>query len=388
MNFIVHPSYVDQCQSFELILSKLTLENMNKLVQPYEYECLSFQRLQTSGRVNLIFNLKCQTKTHLPIEFILKVCNPHCYWTKYRTKNEVYAMKYLFEHTNIPIPKILDYSDDVNTSVLSCEYILMEKINEPTLESVIDQLSDEILIQIALKITDYVQQLRQIKFSHINQIGSFSSREMLLGGTIEDGPILGPFKNLQEYLIKHLQWSIRRIQTDEQLNQLANHLIVSLEQIIEIAKADPNLLNEQIQYRFTHTDLNSSNIFIDLKPGQIKAIVDWEKCAMTFNDQDIEFFSGWFDDQQKEQHFQSILHQHLSYSQLFKEKCVTQNIKSYLDVMYSAMYATFYSSTWFDCEQTVIKHIKYFFEETENAICQFKQHFIQSKGNINECVNE
>jgi hypothetical protein len=39
-------------------------------------------------------------------------------------------MQYLYEHTTIPIAKIIDYSVDSKTSILSCEYILMEKTTE------------------------------------------------------------------------------------------------------------------------------------------------------------------------------------------------------------------------------------------------------------------
>jgi hypothetical protein len=52
---------------------------------------------------------------------------------------------------------------------------------------------------------------------------------MLIGGIIEDGPTLGPFNTIKEYIIEHLQWSIQRIQTDKQLLENGEHLILSLE---------------------------------------------------------------------------------------------------------------------------------------------------------------
>ncbi len=54
-----------------------------------------------------------------------------------------------------------------------------------------------------------------------------------------------------------------------------------------------------------------------------------------------------------------------------------QYIKYYLNIVYSAMYATFYSSTWFECEETVTKHIQQFFQETEEAIIIFNNHRLQ-----------
>ncbi|CAF1195226.1 unnamed protein product [Rotaria sp. Silwood1] len=211
MDFIQHPSYFEQMHDIALILWKLTMENMNKLLKRLGLQCISFERLQTSGRINLIFNLKAHTKTSSYIEFILKVSNPHCYWKEHRIKNEVNTMQYLLEPTTIPLPKIFDYSVDFKTSILSCEYILMEKIHGNTLESIIEKVSDQILVKTAIEMTDYVKH-----------------REMFLGGSIEDGPTLGPFLTLKEYIIEHLRWVIRRIQTDEQLFEIGEHLILSL----------------------------------------------------------------------------------------------------------------------------------------------------------------
>ncbi|CAF2098174.1 unnamed protein product [Rotaria magnacalcarata] len=121
---------------------------------------------------------------------MLKISNAHRYWAEHRIKNEVYTMQYLIEHATIPISKRIDYSTDFKTHVLSCEYTLMEKIYGNTLESVIEKISDQNLVRTALEMTDYVKQLRQIKLPQENRIGSFSSKQMFLGGSIEDGPTL------------------------------------------------------------------------------------------------------------------------------------------------------------------------------------------------------
>jgi serine/threonine protein kinase len=229
MEFIQHPPYSEQIHDIELILSKLTIENMNKLLERLGFQCISFERLETSGRINLIFNLKVQSKRSSSIEFILKISNPHCYWKEHRTKNEVYTMQYFIEHTTIPVSKIIDYSIDSKTSILSCEYILMDKIHGNTLESIIQKIPQQILVKIANEIIDYIKQLRQIKLPQMNKIGSFSTKQMFIGGIIEDGPTLGPFNIIKEYIIEHLQWSIQRIQTDKQLLENGEHLILSLE---------------------------------------------------------------------------------------------------------------------------------------------------------------
>ncbi|CAM4950248.1 unnamed protein product [Rotaria socialis] len=376
MNFIQHPSYSEQTHDIALILSKLTIENMNKLMGRLDLQCISFERLQTSGRINLIFNLKALSKNSSYIEFILKISNPHRYWTENRIKNEVYTMQYLIEHTTIPIPKIIDYSTDCKSNILSCEYILMEKIYGETLESVIENISDQNLVRTAIEMTDYVKQLRQIKLPQANRIGSFSSKEMFLGGSLEDGPTLGPFITVKYYIIEHLRWAIKRIQTDEQLFQIGEYLILSLQKIIDCAQTDSNLSKSEIKLHVTHTDLNSSNILVDEITGKILAILDWERCAMTFKNDDIEFVSHWFENNQREKCFQLLIQQQQNYLDLVNDACNMYKIKLYLDVMYSAMYATFYSCTWFDCEQAVTEHIKRFLQETEDAIIVFNKNIL------------
>jgi serine/threonine protein kinase len=376
MDFIQHPSYLEQMHQIELILSKLTIENLNKLLERFGLHCICLERLQTSGRINLIFNLKVQSKTSSDIELILKVSNPHPYWKEYRTKNEVYIMEYLLEHTTIPIPKLIDYSDDFKTSILSCEYLLMEKIYGNTLESVLDKLSEQTLVKTAIDMTDYVKQLRQIKLPQMNKIGSFYNKQMFLGGTIEDGPTLGPFNNLKEYITAHLRWAIQRIQTDEQLFQGGKHLIFSLSKIIDHAEIDPNLSNPTIKFHVTHTDLNSANILVDENTGKVLAILDWERCVMTFNNDDIEFYSDWFEDNQREEQLKLLIQQQQNYPDLLNDACNMQEIKWYFHVMYPAMYMTFHSCTWFEDEQTVTEHINQFLKKTEDAIAAAFNNYI------------
>jgi hypothetical protein len=51
MEFIQHPSYLEQIHDVESVLSKLTTENINKFLERFELKCISFERLQTSGRI-------------------------------------------------------------------------------------------------------------------------------------------------------------------------------------------------------------------------------------------------------------------------------------------------------------------------------------------------
>ncbi|CAF1397007.1 unnamed protein product [Adineta ricciae] len=381
MEFLMHPTYGEQCEEVNLILSKVTKENLDKLLQRLDLHCVLFEHLKTSGRINFIFHLETQSKSFKSQELILKVSNPHRYWRRFRTRNEVFTMKYVLQHTTIPVPKILDYSDDSTTSILSAEYILMEKLPGNTLEVSMKNMSEETLFKITLEMIDYVKQLRRIKLSGENQIGSFSDEEMSLGGIVEDSPMLGPFSTVKEYIIGNLHWAIKRIQTDEFLFELTKHLLSPLETVVECIQRDPNVFNENIPFRFTHTDLNSSNILVNEHDGHVLGILDWEKAAMTFSNNDLQFTSAWFDDDDgdnndgREKRLQDLLEQEKSYTTLMEDKVHLKELNWYLEIMFSAVYVTFYSCTWFKNEEEVTEHIQYYVQKTEEAISSFNKDY-------------
>ncbi|CAF1596912.1 unnamed protein product [Rotaria sp. Silwood1] len=373
MSFIIHPTYAEQQHEIESILSKLSIETIDKVLEPLGLRCMKFERLQTSGRINFLYNLQTQLILQSNVtcdnEFILKISNPHRYWRHYRTQNEVYTMQHLYEHTTIPLPKILAYSCDSQTSILECEFILMEKIHGNTLEHVIDQMSDDSLMKTATEMIDYVKQLHEINLPQMNQIGSFCSKTLHLGGYVLDGPTLGPFHTPKEFILAHLQWSIQSIEIDSQLFEIAKHLLSPLQEIIKDIENDEYLSNMKYTFHMTHTDLNTSNIIVDEITGKILAIIDWESCAMTFDESDMKFYAHWSDNEERKEEIKSLLPSNW----VNESSNDITYIKPYLDVMYSAMWTTFYSSTWFESEQQVLEHIKYFVQDTEKVITKLNK---------------
>ena len=74
----------------------------------------------------------------------------------------------------------------------------------------------------------------------------------------------------------------------------------------------------------------------------------------------------------EEKEFTSIIEQQQHYLPLCNDAYNMQYIKPYLNIMYPAMYATFYSCTWFQREETVMVHIEAFLQEIKDAIIAFK----------------
>ena len=96
-------------------------------------------------------------------------------------------------------------------------------------------------------------------------------------------------------------------------------MIGELEKIIDHAQRDSYLFNYPMKFYFTHTDLTTSNILIDENTGQIRAILDWERCAMTFSSNDLDFYSSWFNDQQFKSTVQLGLHLNKQFLSIFND---------------------------------------------------------------------
>ncbi|CAF2737411.1 unnamed protein product [Rotaria sp. Silwood2] len=83
MAFIRHPTYAEQQHDIESILSKLSIKTIDQVLEPLGQRCMKFERLQTSGRVNFLYNLRTQpileSNSTSYNELILKIAHPHRY---------------------------------------------------------------------------------------------------------------------------------------------------------------------------------------------------------------------------------------------------------------------------------------------------------------------
>ena len=61
-------------------------------------------------------------------QLILKITDPHPFFRRKKTANEVSIINYIKQNSKIPVPTILSYSKNKKTSIIGCEYILMTKI--------------------------------------------------------------------------------------------------------------------------------------------------------------------------------------------------------------------------------------------------------------------
>ena len=146
------PAYSQQEEEWSKIDKFLTKEKLELLFNSLNYELINFEFYKnTLGVINKIYIIKAKNynNNNEINELILRINNPHLFWKNKRNRNEVSIMKYINEHTNIPIPLILSFSNNTKDSLLGCEYILMEKIKGITLSSFLEnKIGKNYLIQL------------------------------------------------------------------------------------------------------------------------------------------------------------------------------------------------------------------------------------------------
>ena len=130
------PTYERQEMAWQTILDSLTHAKVDSLVKECTQQAYSLVNFElytkTCGVINKIFILNVvanRVDLELEKQLILRIKNPHEFWTSKRCENEVTIMRHIKAYANqslIPVPLILSHSFDAKTSLLKCEYILME----------------------------------------------------------------------------------------------------------------------------------------------------------------------------------------------------------------------------------------------------------------------
>ena len=140
------------------ILNSINKDKLKLLVESLNYELIGYRHHgESNGIINNIYFLDCKTKKREEYDslsfnsqvkkeetLVLKLCNPLSIWAKYKTANEVSTMKFVKSNTTIPVPAIISYSTNKDTSLINCEYILMEYVNGKLLHEIINKSAKEL----------------------------------------------------------------------------------------------------------------------------------------------------------------------------------------------------------------------------------------------------
>ena len=203
------PTFREQEDEWNKITKSLNVDLINKILEPLNFSLKSYDLFKDSyGVINKIYFLKVIDITvNEEKKLILRINNPHKFWKHKRSSNEIGIMNYIKNHTSIPVPKIISYSNDCENSPLGFEYILMECLEGKVLGDVLlpnpRDLDDKIINQMI----EYVKILKSIQINE-NKIGCFDTN-MNISNIIQDGPTIDPSDTFLDYLNQQISWSIK-----------------------------------------------------------------------------------------------------------------------------------------------------------------------------------
>ncbi len=188
-------------------------------------------------------------------------------------ESAVATMKYVREHTTIPVPEIYHVNFDQQNDV-GASYVIMERMPGQRLYTIWEGLSTEHKIAVMEQIADVLAQLSNLKF---DKIGSFN-----LNGEI--GPLQnhaiphevgerGPFNTMEDYLLSFIPDTDQEPESITSLYPTIRHRIH--EDLTE--QTDDPLYNPP--FRLIHGDFDGQNMLFttsDSGPPKLTGIIDWD----------------------------------------------------------------------------------------------------------------
>lgn len=190
-------------------------------------------------------------------------------------ESETATVKYVREHTTIPVPEI--YFINLNPEhVVGAAFVLMEKLPGKHLYKYWDHLSTPHKLEVVEQLAGVVAQLCKLTFDSIgslNSNGEMGPVQDLSYSPEENGR--GPFNNTLEYFTSFLHPSQRRREEIMQLYPKIEELIT-------------NYLNDQgnnpilrAPYPLIHSDFDAQNMLFTqsdpTQPPQLAGIIDWDQ---------------------------------------------------------------------------------------------------------------
>lgn len=121
----------EQKQLVDKYLASLSVEGVRAyLLRRLSLELISMQQLASNGVINFTFLLYTRPtgSSEVPTRLLLRVSNPHSFWTHIKTQNEVALLRLIRQQTSLPVPRVLDFASDATASPLGLEFILMDYI--------------------------------------------------------------------------------------------------------------------------------------------------------------------------------------------------------------------------------------------------------------------
>lgn len=189
-------------------------------------------------------------------------------------RSEVTTMRYIKEHTTIPIPQVMGYDDSADNSA-SCQYILMEGIygrpyTEPGAHHLF-HLPDNKVGAVFAQLADILVQLSSLRFPEIGSLNIDENGQLYIGD-VYGTSLRGRFKKCStplQYFQSIITNSVNRAESMDDNRKAA---------ILSTAKLKTQLasrfLSHADTYPLTHPDFQAQNVLFD-DEFRIVGVIDW-----------------------------------------------------------------------------------------------------------------
>jgi hypothetical protein len=139
-----------QLETLEATMAKITPEAVDRVLAPLGLACRRLVHFaESQGVINPIFFIEAVSASTAAsssssaadevVELVLRVSNPHPYWSGRKTEHEVAVMEFVRTHGRpdvIPVPRVVASASQPARSPLGVEFVLMEKIRGQNLSDV------------------------------------------------------------------------------------------------------------------------------------------------------------------------------------------------------------------------------------------------------------
>ncbi|EEP81246.1 predicted protein [Uncinocarpus reesii 1704] len=312
--FLVNEHY--QCQRRYLKFNLAELCNVASTLGSQQSPIIAVDKLEGGFCKALI--MKREDGTKLVAKLPTKIAGP----PGLLTASEVATLKYVKQHTSIPVPVVLSWDCDPSNKVGS-EYIIMEKAPGVQLYERWADMTGESKIALVNNLVRLESQLASIQFP---EFGSLFLRDLddttmkghslrPLPATIDPthsyciGPSVdrswyinaqqdvsqptfrkGPWSSLSDYgcnlAKREIAKLFRQRRTDDRpyrrrsSEEEANDLLPAMK-LVELLESRHTELSSLSRPILWHTDLHLGNIYVaDNDPTQIVSIIDWQSIGM------------------------------------------------------------------------------------------------------------
>lgn len=216
--------------------------------------------------------------TSLGADLVLKVENTN--WARRKTLNEVSSIRYVAENTEIPVPTVVKYHNQIGSSPLGVEYILMTRIKGKAFNLIIDEIyhNKNNYLKILNDLADVIASLHSIQFDYMGNVEN-RGNELTVISPIEFpiSVIDKPCPKFSDYAFAWLSYYVsemKRLKRDNHPNQESfSRLIPRLENILK-TNYFTTLDTPEDLFVYCHQDFVMKNILID--NGSVSGVLDWE----------------------------------------------------------------------------------------------------------------